>query len=137
MSGSQRLSRRDFLRTTAVAGAGLGLTATTSIGVAQEEKVVNMVGWGGDVPPDAERLAVDGGDAADRAWRRGGDLLLLTRAHLLSPGPLAAERGPGGRWAYRLPDTPLALVSAGGRERRLAFAGAGVETDRREAENEH
>ena len=60
----------------------------------------------------------------------------MTRAHLLSPGPLAAERGPGGRWAYRLPDTPLALVSAGGRERRLAFARAAVETDRWEAGNE-
>ena len=77
---------------------------------------------GGEVPADAARLAVEGGDAGDRAWRRAGELLLLTRAHLLSPGPLAAERGPGGRWAYRLPDTPLALVSAGGRERRLAFA---------------
>ena len=51
MSSSKKLSRRDFLRTAAVAGAGLGLTATTTIGVAQEEKVVNMVGWGGDVPP--------------------------------------------------------------------------------------
>ena len=49
----------------------------------------------------------------------GGDLLLLTHAHLLSPGPLAAERGPGGRWAYRLADTPLVLVSDGGREKRL------------------
>ena len=91
---------------------------------------------GGAVPADAERLAVGGGDAGDRAWLRGGELLLLTRAHLLSPGPLAAERGPGGRWAYRLPDTPLALVSADGRERRLAFAGAGVGTDWREAGNE-
>ena len=77
---------------------------------------------GGIVPAGAERLAVDGGGTGDRAWRRGGDLLLLTRAHLLSPGPLAAERGPGGRWAYRLPDTPLALVSAEGRERRVSFA---------------
>ena len=80
---------------------------------------------GGIVPPGAERLAVDGGGAGDRAWRRGGDLLLLTRAHLLSPGPLAAERGPGGRWVYRLPDTPLALVSAEGRERQLSFARTG------------
>ena len=80
---------------------------------------------GGIVPPGAERLAVDGGGAGDRAWRRGGDLLLLTRAHLLSPGPLAAERGPGGRWAYRLPDTPLVLVSAEGRERQLSFARTG------------
>ena len=77
---------------------------------------------GGIVPGGAERLSVDGGGAGDRAWRRGGDLLLLTRAHLLSPGPLAAERGPGGRWAYRLPDTPLVLVSAEGRERRVSFA---------------
>ena len=80
---------------------------------------------GGAVPPDAERLTVGGGEAGDRAWRRGADLLLLTRAHLLSPGPLAAERGPGGRWAYRLPDTPLVLVSAGGRARRLSMAGRG------------
>ena len=80
---------------------------------------------GGAVPPDAERLTVGGGAAGDRAWRRGADLLLLTRAHLLSPGPLAAERGPGGRWAYRLPDTPLVLVSAGGRARRLSMAGRG------------
>ena len=80
---------------------------------------------GGAVPPDAERLAVEGGAAGDRAWRRGGDLLLLTRAHLLSPGPLAAERGPGGRWAYRLTRTPLVLVSDGGREKRLGFADPG------------
>ena len=76
---------------------------------------------GGRVPPDAERLAVEGGASGDRAWRRGGEVLLLTRAHLLSPGPLAAERGPGGRWAYRLASTPLVLVSDGGREKRLGF----------------
>ena len=79
---------------------------------------------GGRIPPDAERLAVTGGGGGDRAWRRRGDLLLLTRAHLLSPGPFAAERGPDGRWAYRLADTPLALVSTEGRERRLGFAPA-------------
>ena len=82
---------------------------------------------GGKIPPDAERLAVAGGGAGDRAWRRGGDLLLLTRAYLLSPGPFAAERGPGGRWAYRLADTPLVLVSAAGRERRLSLAPAANE----------
>ena len=76
---------------------------------------------GGAVPPDAERLAVEGSGQDGRAWRQGGDLLLVTRAHLLSPGPWAAERGPGGRWAYRLPDTPLAVVSADGRETRLSF----------------
>ena len=82
---------------------------------------------GGAVPADAERLAVEGGDAGDRAWRRRGDLLLLTRAHLLSPGPLAAERGPGGRWAYRLADTPLVLVSDGGREKRLSLGHGGTD----------
>ena len=76
----------------------------------------------GAVPPDAERLAVEGGATGDRAWRRGGDLLLLTRAYLLSPGPLAAERGSGGRWAYRLARTPLVLVSVGGREKRLSLS---------------
>ena len=82
---------------------------------------------GGAVPADVERLAVEGGTAGDRAWRRRGDLLLLTRAHLLSPGPLAAERGPGGRWAYRLADTPLVLVSDGGREKRLSLGDGGTD----------
>ena len=76
---------------------------------------------GGIAPQGAERVAVDGGSADDRAWRLRGDLLLVTRAHLFSPGPWAAERGAGGRWAYRLPDTPYALVSQAGRETRLAF----------------
>ena len=82
---------------------------------------------GGIAPPGAERLIVEGGGRDDRAWRVSGDLLLVTRAHLLSPGPWAAERGAGGRWAYRLPDVPYALVSQdrgtslSGRETRLAF----------------
>ena len=76
---------------------------------------------GGIAPRGAERLAIEGGSADDRAWRLDGDLLLVSRAHLLSPGPWAAERGAGGRWAYRLPDVPYALVSRDGRETRLAF----------------
>ena len=82
---------------------------------------------GGIAPPGAERLMVEGGGRDDRAWRVNGDLLLVTRAHLLSPGPWAAERGAGGRWAYRLPDVPYALVSQdrgtslSGHETRLAF----------------
>ena len=77
---------------------------------------------GGVAPPGAEWLAVEGGGPGARAWRHGGDLLLTTRADLLSPGPWAAERGAGGRWAYRLPDTPYALVTRGGHERRLGFS---------------
>ena len=76
---------------------------------------------GGVAPPGAERLMVEGGGPGARAWRLGGDLLLATGADLLSPGPWAAERGAGGRWAYRLPDVPYALVSRDGREARLAF----------------
>ena len=77
---------------------------------------------GGTWPVDAEALAIAGGSATDRAWRFGEDLLLVTRAYLLSPGPWAAERGPSGRWAYRLPDTPHALVSLGGHEWRIGFS---------------
>ena len=76
---------------------------------------------GGIAPPGAVRLAVEGGGRDDRAWRLGGDLLLVTHAGLLSPGPWAAERGAGGRWAYRLPDTPYAVTTRDGRETRLAF----------------
>ena len=76
---------------------------------------------GGIAPPGAERLAIEGGGRDDRAWRQAGELLLVTGAHLLSPGPWAAERGAGGRWAYRLPDSPYALVTRDGRETRLAF----------------
>ena len=76
---------------------------------------------GGVAPQGAERLMVEGGGPGARAWRLGGDLLLATHADLLSPGPWAAERGAGGRWAYRLPDVPYALVSRDGRESRLAF----------------
>ena len=76
---------------------------------------------GGIAPPGSERLEVDGGDPGDRAWLLGTDLLLVSRADLLSPGPWAAERGAGGRWAYRLADVPYALVSRDGRETRLAF----------------
>lgn len=75
----------------------------------------------GIAPPGAVRLAVDGGGPDDRAWLLGADLLLVTRSDLLSPGPWAAERGAGGRWAYRLADVPYALVSRDGRETRLAF----------------
>ena len=92
---------------------------------------------GGAVPPDAERLAVEGGGQDGRAWRQGGDLLLVTRAHLLSPGPWAAERGPGGRWAYRLPDTPLAVVSADGRETRLSFHSVEITDALKEAGDEN
>ena len=91
---------------------------------------------GGAVPPDAERLAVEGGGPDGRAWRQGGDLLLVMRAHLLSPGPWAAERGPGGRWAYRLPDTPRALVSANGRETRLSFRAIEITIAPTETRNE-
>ena len=92
---------------------------------------------GGAVPPDAERLAIEGGGHEGRAWRHGGDLLLVTRAYLLSPGPWAAERGPGGRWAYRLPDTPQVLVSARGREIRLSFRSLETTDVQKEIVNEN
>ena len=74
----------------------------------------------GVVPAGAVRVELRGGEAGDRAWRQGEDLLLLSRHVVLSPGPWAAERGAGGRWAYRLPAAPELWVSLDGRERRLS-----------------
>ena len=76
---------------------------------------------GGEIPDGAVRLAVSGGGPADRAWRLGGDVVLVTRLELLSPGAWAAERGGDGRWAYRLPQTPHALASEAGSTVRLSF----------------
>ena len=74
----------------------------------------------GRVPLGAVRLELEGGGAGDRAWRAGEDLLLLSRHVVLSPGPWAAERGSGGRWAYRLPSAPVIWVSLDGRESRMS-----------------
>lgn len=76
---------------------------------------------GGVIPGGAERLAVDGGGYETRAWRHEGDVLMVTDSLVLSPGPWAAERGSGDRWAYRLPDSPLVLVASDGREVRLTL----------------
>ena len=76
---------------------------------------------GGVIPGDAERLVVDGGSYETRAWRHEGDVLMVTGSLVLSPGPWAAERGSGERWAYRLPDSPVILVARDGREVRLSL----------------
>ncbi|MCY4501012.1 MAG: hypothetical protein OXE57_05570 [Alphaproteobacteria bacterium] len=79
----------------------------------------------GAIPDGAVRVELIGGDAGDRAWRQGEDLLLLSRHVVLSPGPWAAERGSGGRWAYRLPAAPELWVSLDGRERRVSVREGG------------
>ena len=76
---------------------------------------------GGVIPRNAERLVVDGGTYETRAWRHEGDVLMVTASLVLSPGPWAAERGSGERWAYRLPDSPVVLVARDGREVRLSL----------------
>lgn len=78
----------------------------------------------GNVPGGAVRVELEGGGANDRAWRHGEDLLLLSRHVVLSPGPWAAERGSGGRWAYRLPWAPVIWVSLDGRESRVSVRDA-------------
>ena len=61
---------------------------------------------GGAVPADAERLAVEGSGEDGHVWTQGGDLLLVTRAYLLSPGPPAAlsrfENAADRSWAWRI-----------------------------------
>lgn len=71
---------------------------------------------GGRIPAGAVDVELEGGGPGDRAWRHGEDLLLVSRHVVLSPGAWAAERGSGGRWAYRLPEAPQVLVSLDGRE---------------------
>ncbi len=78
----------------------------------------------GRIPGGAVRVELEGGGAGDRAWRHGEDLLLLSRHVVLSPGPWAAERGSGGRWAYRLPWAPVLWVSLDGRESRIVLRDA-------------
>ncbi len=73
----------------------------------------------GAAPAGARPLDVEGIDG--RAWRLGEELLLVTRAYLVAPGARAAERDPSGRWAYRLPGVPYAMVSVEGRELRASF----------------
>ncbi len=74
------------------------------------------------LPPEgAARLVLAGGAPGDGAWLHDGDLLVVTRAPLLSPAPWAAERSADGRWAWRLPETPHALAAVDGREVRLTF----------------
>lgn len=75
----------------------------------------------GRVPFGAVRVELEGGGSGDRAWRAGEDLLLLSRHVVLSPGPWAAERGSGGRWAYRLPSVPVVWMSLDGRESRMTL----------------
>ncbi len=73
----------------------------------------------GEIPTGAIRVDVEGGGSGDRGWRLGEDLLLVTRRIVLSPGPWAAERGSGGRWAYRLPATPRVWATIDGHEHSL------------------
>lgn len=81
----------------------------------------------GRVPLGAVRVELQGGGAGDRAWRAGEDLLLLSRHVVLSPGPWAAERGSGGRWAYRLPSAPVIWLSLDGRESRMRVSDSAPE----------
>ena len=83
----------------------------------------------GVTPADGQRLIVDGGLHHDRAWRVGDDLLLVTHAILLSPGPWAVENSSSGRHAYRLPFVPHALVAVDGREARISFRAFEIDPD--------
>ncbi len=75
----------------------------------------------GQPPEHATRLVVGGGDGIARAWASGDDILLVTASTVLSPGPWAAERAADGRWAYRLPATPFALIARDGTAHRIDF----------------
>ena len=75
----------------------------------------------GIAPSGAQRLVVSGGLGSDRAWAEGEDVLLVTEGAILTPGPWAAMRAADGRWAYRLPATPFAVIAAAGVDYRIDF----------------
>ncbi len=69
----------------------------------------------GVAPAQAVPLAVSGMSPDDiRAWRLGDRIYLRTRAKVVSPQPVAAEKGMDGVAIYEIPAVPSVLVSSGG-----------------------
>ena len=69
----------------------------------------------GVAPAQAVPLGVSGMSPDDiRAWRLGDRIYLRTRARVVSPQPVATEKGMDGVAIYEIPAVPVVLVSSGG-----------------------
>ncbi len=69
----------------------------------------------GVAPAQAVPLGVTGLSPDEvRAWRLGDRIYLRTRIKVVSPAPIAMERGMDGMVIYEIPAVPVVLVSNGG-----------------------
>ena len=91
-------------------GAGFGRPGDPVTGSAQLTSMLDGV-----APARAVPLGVSGMSPDDiRAWRLGDKVYLRTRAKVVSPQPVATERGMDGVAIYEIPAVPVVLVSSGG-----------------------
>ena len=91
-------------------GGGFGRPGGPVTGTAQLTSMLDGV-----APAQAMPLGVSGMSPDDiRAWRLGERIYLRTRARVVSPQPVATEKGMDGMAVYEIPAVPVVLVSSGG-----------------------
>ena len=91
-------------------GVGFGRPAGPVTGAAQLTSMLDGV-----APAQAVPLGVSGMSPDDiRAWRLGDRIYLRTRARVVSPQPVATEKGMDGVAIYEIPAVPSVLVTSGG-----------------------
>lgn len=94
----------------AASSGGFGRSGEPVTGAAQLTSMLDGV-----APAQAVPLGVSGMSPDDiRAWRLGDKVYLRTRAKVVSPQPVAMERGMDGMAIYEIPAVPSVLVSSGG-----------------------
>lgn len=92
------------------AGGGFGRPGEPVTGSAQLTSMLDGV-----APSQAVPLGVSGMSPDDiRAWRLGDRIYLRTRARVVSPQPVATEKGMDGVAIYEIPAVPSVLVTSGG-----------------------
>ena len=94
----------------AAASGGFGRSGEPVTGSAQLTSMLDGV-----APARAVPLGVSGMSPDDiRAWRLGDRIYLRTRARVVSPQPVATEKGMDGVAIYEIPAVPSVLVTSGG-----------------------
>ena len=94
----------------ASSGVGFGRPVGPVTGAAQLTSMLDGV-----APAQAVPLGVSGMSPDDiRAWRLGDRVYLRTRARVVSPQPVAMEKGMDGVAIFEIPAVPSVLVSSGG-----------------------